>query len=224
MSTRPFGRAIARAFAAAVVTVMLLGSLSACTKSSPANVDSSSSASTASTNATPSIQATGPVSTGTITEKPVGSCPYISLGNAYSDGGMRLERITELIQAGATVGCRFYPLQHPNSECGASCLAGEHLPPGNVPAIEIAISSYANATNAHNAFVRIAEQGTNYQQDVFAPGNTGLCYETTFWSHDHGTDWACTFSKGIKVVVIRTVVTGSALNVVALAKAIYPKV
>jgi hypothetical protein len=208
---------------AAVTAAVLLVSLSACTKSSPAPITSSSPSATP-TSTLPAIQSTGPVSTGTITEKTVSSCPYLSFGAAFSDGGMRLDRITELTQAGATVGCRFYPLEHPNSQCPATCLAGEHLPPGTVPAIEIVISRFANTTNAHNAFIRIAEKGTHYEQDVIAPGNTGLCYETTLWSKDNGTDWACTFSKGVKVVVIRTVVVGSSFNVVELAKALYPKV
>jgi len=128
------------------------------------------------------------------------------------------------MQSGKVVGCRFYPLEHPADGCDQTCLSGEHLPPGTIPAVEILEMPYASPDAAHNAFVRIAEAGTNYQQDQIAAGNIGLCYQTTVWDKDNGTDWACTFSKGSAVIVIKSVVTDPALNVVEIAQAIYPKI
>lgn len=59
----------------------------------------------------------GPLGNAEVIEKSADSCPYISRDVARDDVGYRLDRITVLVQAGITVGCRFYTLQHPNSEC-----------------------------------------------------------------------------------------------------------
>src|SRR5205085_9759630 len=106
--------------------------------------------------------------------------------------------------------CRFYP----------AVFKSEHLPPPSQVAIEVLVSQYASPSTARDAFIRVATAGTNYQQDDVATGVKGLCYQTTLWSPDKGKDWACTFSKGSKVVVIRTVVTDPAFNVVQIAKAV----
>jgi hypothetical protein len=220
VSTRTVGRVTAALAALAVVL-----SLAACTKSTPGqHVTISTGANSSQSSSIPTIQQTGPISGGPVTEKTASTCPFLGFDTAKNDSGMRLDRIATLSQGGKVVGCRIYALQHPNSQCDATCLGNEHLPPASVPAIEILLSKYANTTNAHNAFIRIAEAGTNFQQTQIATGNTGLCYQTTLWSKDAGKDSACTFSKGTTVVVIRTVVVGSPLNVVEIAKAVYPKV
>lgn len=217
-------RSICRVPLAFIVALALTGTVAACAKSGNGPPGGTPTLTTTQTlTNTPSSGPTGPVSTGAITEKTVSSCPYIGIDQTTSDAGIRLDRIATLVQGGKVVGCRFYPLEHPNAQCDATCLAGEKLPPGNVPGIEILASQYANAAAAHNAFITIAEKGTGVEQDVFATGNTGLCYKTAVWSDDDGMDVACTFSKGNTVVVIRTVVTGSTLNVVEIAKAVYPK-
>jgi len=205
-------RTLARV-AAALAALAFVVSLAACTKSSPKQ-DTSSTSSSAPSTPTRSIDQTGPVSVGNITEKTTSSCPYLSFDTAKNDAGMRLQRIATLHQNGKVVGCRFFP----------AVFTSEKLPPTSQVVIEIVVSEYANHTAANNAFIRIAEAGKNFQQEEVATGNTGLCYETTLWAKDQGTDWACTFSKGTKVVVIRTVVNGSSFNVVQLAKAVYPKV
>ncbi len=187
-----------RRSAAAVLAVACALTVAACTKSTPTS-HTSIVTNTKTITRTPSTGPTGPVSTGQITEKRVSSCPYVSLDEAKADAGMRLDKIVTLIQDGKVVGCRFYPA-------------------------EILAQQYANADAAHNAFVTIAEAGTNFQQEEIATGVTGLCYQTTVWAHDAGKDWACSYNKGATVVVIRTVVTSPALNVVEIAKAVYPKV
>jgi len=217
-------RSICRVPLAFTVALALTGTVGACTKSENGPTGGAPTVTTVQTvTNTPNAGPTGPVSAGTITENTVSSCPYLGIDQATSDTGIRLDRIATLIQGGKVVGCRFYSLEHPNAQCDVTCLAGEKLPPDNVPGIEILASQYANATAAHNAFITIAEKGTGVEQDVFATGNTGLCYKTTVWSDDDGMDVACTFSKGNTVVVIRTVVIGSTLDVVEIAKAVYPK-
>ncbi|MCW2497901.1 hypothetical protein [Jatrophihabitans sp.] len=218
MTVRP----LRRAAAAALLALALAAALAACTPSNPTITTSSTSTSIVKTTIPPTGN-TGPVSTAKVTEKTASSCPYISLDAAHNDAGYRLERITRLSQDGKLVGCRFYPLEHPNAQCDAVCLAGEKLPPGNVPGVDILSTKYTNANNASNAFIKLAEAGTDYQREEIAPGNTGLCFRTTVWTKDNGRDWACTFSKGATMVVIRTFVTDPALNVVEIAKAIYPK-
>jgi hypothetical protein len=203
-----------RRFAAAVLALVCALSMAACTKSTPTSHTSVVTNTQTITQSPSSIGPTGPVSTGTISEKKVSTCPYVSLDEAKADAGMRLDKIVTLLQDGKVVGCRFYP----------AVFKTENLPPTTQLAVEILIQQYASPDAAHNAFITIAEAGTNYQQEDVASGNTGLCYQTTVWAHDAGKDWACTFSKGSTVVVIRTVVTSPALNVVEIAKAVYPKV
>ena len=204
-----------------LLAVALTASVAACTKSTPVSAPTSTVVHTQTTTVSPGPS--GPISTGPVTEKQVAACPFLGIDNAKSFAGIRLDRITELSQDNAVVGCRFYPLEHPNSDCDATCLANEKLPPGNVAGIELLASKYASPDAAHNGYIRIAEAGTNVQQDTIAPGNIALCYQTTVWSKDDGHDWACAFAKGSTVVVIRTVVTDPALNVVEIAQAVYPK-
>lgn len=137
-----------------------------------------------------------------------------------ADSGLRLDRITQLSQAGHLVGCRFYALQHPTTQCDAACLQAERLPPGNVAGIEIRTTTYSSPLDAHNAFVRTAEAGTADQQVTIEPGNTGVCYRTTLWTQDGGQDWACAFSRASTAIVVRTVVTNPTYDVVQIATAL----
>jgi len=97
------------------------------------------------------------------------------------------------------------------------------LPPGNVPGVEILLAKYGSPLGAHNAFVSTAKNGADYQRVKIEPGNTGICYRTSVWRKDKGTDWACAFSKGKIAVVIRTIVTTGAYSVVQVAQAIARK-
>ena len=215
-------RSIRRAAVALLALTALTGALAACTKSNgPSSVQTSTIVSTVTHSASP-VDA-NPLSTGAVTAKTVSACPYLSITSAKDNAGMRLDKITELIQDGKTVGCRFYPLAHPNAQCGASCFAGEHLPPGTQVAVQLQATKYASATAARNAFIILSRSGTNVQQEQITSSNTGLCFQINFWSHDNGKDWACAFSKGTTEVVIKTVVTDPAQNVVQIAQAIEPK-
>ena len=84
---------------------------------------------------------------------------------------------------------------------------------------------YPSAKDAHNGFVRLSEkEGTNFQQDSIVGQAPGLCFETHFYAKDHGTDWACAFSKGTTAVVVRTVVVRAALNALLVARAVAARV
>jgi hypothetical protein len=209
--------AVRRFAVGALALIAAMGVLAACTKSTSTTIIHST------VTTTPSPQPTARLSTGPTTSATVTKCPFLDTQTAADNAGMRLDKITEQHSGGKVVGCRIYPLEHPNEQCDQTCLSAEDLPPGQQPAVEIETSSYPSATAAHNAFITIAEAGTSIQRDLVATDNTGLCYQTDFWSHDKGKDWACTFSKGTTVVVIRTVVTDPALNVVEIAKVVEPK-
>jgi hypothetical protein len=159
-----------------------------------------------------------PVSTGPTSAAQASSCPLLDQQSAADKVGMRLERITVLKSGGAVVGCRFYALQ--NSPLAVS----EHLPGPNQPAIQITSARYADKTSAHNAFIALAEKtGTNLQQATIATGNVGLCFQTAFYPKDKGADWACTYSVGVTLVLVKTVVTQPAFNAIQIAKAVAPK-
>ena len=201
-----------------VLVCALLGVSAGCTSSATVEVTAISTVAHS-----PLPRNTGPLSTAAVGEHPTSACPYISVDDAAGIVGYRLDRITTLVQAGRVVGCRFYALQHPTAQCDQSCVDHERLPPADVPGIEILATRYRTALDAHNAFVRTAESGIDVQQVHIASGNTGLCYRTTVWTADHGTDWACAFSRGATAVVIRTVVTDPAYTVAELARTVAPR-
>jgi hypothetical protein len=212
---------IRRPLVALAVLAALVGMVSACTRSTPGAGPTQTVTSTITHS--PSSGPTGPVSTALITAVTVSSCPYLGQQSAANNSGMRLDKITELRQDGKTVGCRFYALEHPGDGCDEVCLKNERLPPADQPAVEIIATKYRTAGDAYNAFVRLGSAGTLVEQDQVESGNTGLCFETNFWPHDKGTDWACAFSKGTTMVLIKTVVIGSSLDVVEIARAVAPK-
>ena len=51
----------------------------------------------------------------------------------------------------------------------------------------------------------------------------GACYQDSFYPPDRGRDWACAFAIGTSVVLVRTVVTSPALNVIQVARAVLPE-
>ena len=155
----------------------------------------------------------GAINTGPTTAATAGSCPLIAKQTVADDVGMRLERITVLRSGGKVVGCRIYALQ--NSPLHDT----EHLPPANQPVIEIRLTTYKSAVAARNAFIKVAEQGTNPQQTTIG-ATTGVCFQTAFYSKDAGADWACGWSVGTTSVILRTVVTSPALNAILVARAI----
>lgn len=212
-----------RALPVAVAAVATL--LAGCTSSSgPAPATSTQVQTITQTRPPTSPTVVGPVHTGPTKAADAPSCPLLSTQDAFGMGGMRLDRITVLTADGKVVGCRFYALQHPTAECPeVSCLAKENLPPANQPAIEITSTRYPTATAAHNAFVVLAEKGSNVQQAPIATGNVGLCFETDFYPKDHGTDWACTYSVGTTLVLVRTVTIRTSYNAMEIAKAVAPK-
>ena len=49
---------------------------------------------------------------------------------------------------------------------------------------------------------------------------TGLCFQTAFYPKDHGTDYACTISRGSTQLLVRTVDTTGTLSTSAVTKAV----
>jgi hypothetical protein len=161
---------------------------------------------------TPSPSTPRPAATGAVTAHPASSCRYATTGFVRDTVGMRLARITVLRRAGKTVGCRFYPLGHPNAQCDATCLQGEHLPAPNQPVVEIRTDRYGSNKDAHNEVARVGSQGTNPERVALGGGITGVCFQTAFYPKDHGTDWACAANVKATYVIVRTVVTSPALD------------
>jgi hypothetical protein len=171
----------------------------------------------------PPPTAAPPVSTGPTTAATAATCPLLDEQYAAATVGMRLDRVTVLTSDGKLVGCRIYALQHPNAQCSETCLAKEDLPPGDQPAVEITSTRYPDATSARAAFIALAKKGKNIQQATIATGNVGLCFQTDFYPKDNGTDWACTYSLGTSLILVRTVVVSPALNAIEIAKAVAAK-
>lgn len=156
-----------------------------------------------------------PIFTGPTTAAEAGRCPLVDEQQAANIIGMRLERITVLHSGGKVVGCRIYALQ------GSPLHSSEHLPPANQPAIEIRLTRYRSALGAHNALVAAARAGSS-QQTVPMHGTVGDCFQTLFYAKDDGQDWACGYTLGTTLVLVRTVVTSPALNAILLTRAVRP--
>lgn len=192
----------------AAVTVLCSAVLAACTSSThPTPGPDSTRTTTRTTTAGHTVAPPAdPVASAPTIAAPASACPFVTAAFVRNAIGMRLGRITVLRSGGRTVGCRFYALQ------GSSLHASEHLPGPHQPAVEIATARYASATAAHNAFVRIADRGSNPQQVDLGGGIVGVCFQTAFDPADHGTDWACATSRNRTSLVVRTVVTSPALD------------
>lgn len=149
------------------------------------------------------------------------SCPLMAEQRLAKMVGMRLDRVAVLKSGGKVVGCRFFALQHPNAQCDASCLANEKLPGSHQPAVEIQTYRYPDANAAYNAYVRLAtKEGHQLQRAAIVGTTPGLCYQMSFWRKDNGHDWACAFSNGITMAVVRTVVVKAAFSVAKVAKVV----
>ena len=188
----------------------LLALLAACTSGSGGGSPSTAVSTVVETRTpTPSASATAPVSTGPTTTRAATACPWVSQATTAQIMGVRLGKLTVQVSGGRTVGCRFYGLQHPNSQCDASCLAGEHLPGPNQPVLQISTQRYPSAVAAHNAFVTLSLKGRNAQQASLGAA-TGVCFQAAFYPADKGQDWACAASKGTTMLVVNSVdTTGS---------------
>lgn len=201
----------------ALAIALTVISMTSCTKPTPSP---DSAGPTVTVTRAPSAVATGPLSSGPTTSTSSGSCPYLRTSEVAADVGQRLEKVTVQHSGGRAIGCTWYPLTHPNSQCDETCFIREKLPPEKQADVKISLVIYASSLAAHNAFIRLAEKGTNIQQEQIDAANTGLCFQTDFWSHDAGKDWACTFQVRTTVALINSVVTDSALNVVTVAQAL----
>lgn len=204
-----------RVVVSAVGTVAALATLVACTSGagSPAPTTHTIVRTVVDTPSGP----TAPISTGPTKAAAAAKCPFIDEQSAANKVGMRLARVTVLRSGGRVVGCRFYALQ------GSPLSTSEHLPGPNQPAVEIETYRYQSDVAAHNAFVRASERGTNVQQESIVGQAPGLCFQLDFFAHDHGTDWACSFSKGTTMAIVRTVVTSPALNARDVARIVASK-
>jgi hypothetical protein len=208
------------------VLILAVGALAACTPgpggggSTAPSTDVRTSIVTVSPHPSSApVSVVPPISSGATKSATASACPLLDQQAAAHKVGMRLERITVLHSGGRLVGCRFYALQ--NSPLAQS----EHLPGPHQPAVEIQTYRYPSARDAYNGFVRLStKEGRHLQQAQIVGSTPGLCFQTHFYAKDHGTDWACAFSKGIVMCVVRTVVTSPALNAIAVARAIATKV
>lgn len=206
---------------ALVVTVAAV--MTGCTSRAPRpSTPSIEYSTTTITDAPPSSAPVSPTESGPTTAATARSCPFLGEQSAANRVGMRIDGIKVLSSAGAAIGCRFYPLGHPNAHCDATCLHDEHLPPSSQPAIEITSAHYASAADAHAAVVSLGTAGTNPQQAQIVSGVTGVCYQIEFYRNDRGQDWTCAFSRGAVVVVVHTAVTDS-FNAVQVAEGVAPK-
>jgi hypothetical protein len=151
-----------------------------------------------------------PVPTGPIRVGPVkaveGDCPYISVTDAATKEGNRIDKHFVLMARGKVVGCRFLFWTDAYA------------------VLEITKQTYVSADAAYNAMVRIGKRGANFHgvQDL-VPGVDGILYQTTFYDVDGPTDWACTFATGRTVVTVKTAQNNVEFNARAIAKAIAPK-
>jgi hypothetical protein len=197
----------------ALLAVIALVS-AACTKGGSTPTDPASTRTDVITVPPSSVAPTAPVSSGPTTVRKAASCPFVVQEFVHQTMGMRLGRVTVLRSGGKVVGCRIYALQ------GGSLHVTENLPGPKQPAVEILTQRYPSSTAAHNAFVRLAEKGTNQQQTTLAKDLIGLCYQNAFDPHDHGTDYACAVNHGATEVIVRTVDNTTTFNTAAVTRAV----
>jgi hypothetical protein len=201
---------VRRIASAAGIAGLLLGA-AACTSSTPAAPSSDRTVTRTETHTTTPPPHPVPVQTGPTTTAQAKACPLLATQRAADDVGMRLARITVLRSGGAVIGCNFYALQ------GSPLATSEHLPGPNQPVISIVTSRYPDATAAHNAMVLRARAGTEASQVGLPHGVTGVVFRTDLDPHDAGRDWACAFTRGAALTVVRTAVTRTSVNAVTLA-------
>lgn len=152
---------------------------------------------------TPKPVPTGPIAVGPV-KAVEGDCPYISVADAATKEGNRIDKHFVLMARGKVVGCRFL------------------FWTDTYAVLEITKQTYASADAAYNAMVRTGKRGANFHgvQDL-VPGVDAI--QTTFYEVDGPTDWACTFATGRTVVTVKTAQNNVEFNARAIAKAIAPK-
>lgn len=154
---------------------------------------------------TPASVPTGPIAVGPV-KAVEGDCPYISVTDASTKEGNRIDKHYVLTAHGKTVGCRFMFWTDAYA------------------VLEITKRTYANADAAYNAMVRIGQRGANYHGvKGLVPGVDAILYQTRFYAPDGATDWACTFAKGTSVVTVNTAQNNVEFNARDIAKTIAPR-
>ena len=154
---------------------------------------------------TPTSVPTGPIAVGPV-KVVEGDCPYISVTDASTKEGNRIDKHYVLKAHGKTVGCRFMFWTDAYA------------------VLEITKRTYANADAAYNAMVRIGQRGASYHGvKRLVPGVDAILYQTRFYAPDAATDWACTFAKGTSVVTVNTAQNNVEFNARDIAKTIAPK-
>jgi hypothetical protein len=148
---------------------------------------------------------TGPIEVGPVTAVE-GDCPYISVADASTKEGNRIDKHFVLRAGGKVVGCRFLFWTDAYA------------------VLEITKQTYATADAAYNAMVRTGKGGANYHgvQDL-VPGVDAILYQTRFYEADGATDWACTFAKGRTMVTVKTAQNNVEFNARDIAAAIAEK-
>ncbi|HEV7206495.1 MAG TPA: hypothetical protein VGN18_17955 [Jatrophihabitans sp.] len=194
-----------------LATAVLLALLAGCTSSTTPPAPGSSVVTRTQTLTRPPSPS-GAVVAGPTSAVPAPACPFAGQAFVRDTIGMRLGRVSVLKSGGQVVGCRIYAVQD------SPFTTSENLPGPNQPVVEVVITEYPTAVAAHNAFVRMAQQGRNPQQNALGRGVTGVCFQTDFYAKDKGQDWACGFSLGTRAVLVRTVVVSPALNAVLVTR------
>jgi hypothetical protein len=142
-------------------------------------------------------------------------CPYIKTGlNVTDDSGPNLadlegDRVyrNTILTNLHPVGCRFY----------------FYAPPYAAIA-EIQPHTFKTPTEAYNAMILTARTGHNLiPEQNFAPGATGICFQTKFFREDGNQDWAFVFAKGKTMVVVHAFQTNTSRNAFYIARAIAKK-
>ncbi len=204
--TRPSPRST-RVLAGAV---LLLAALTACTSSSPSKAPSTVVRTQTETETSPASQVSLPaLTTAAPLPSPVPAgqtateCPYIASQDVADIVGSHVYRT--LVGGG---DCRFYFYSAPFDAIA-----------------DITVVSYPSSAAATDAMTRTALTGTEVSsQPDIAPGVNGALFRTAFLARDNGQDWACAFTVGPKLVVIRTWTTNTSSSALSLAAAVAPKI
>ena len=162
-------------------------------------------------------QSAGPEGVGPIREVKAKSCPLATTDFVRNTMGMRLGRVTRLHGNGIS-GCRFYALQ------GSSLHASEHLPGPDQPVLEILTRRFGLPYEARKAMLFLAQAGKNGQHVPIGKAGGGVCFQTSFYPKDHGTDWACAAIKGRTEVVVHSVDTTGTYSTATVVKSVLGRV
>ena len=212
---RRLERARANHLPSAVVKLVILGlaagvALAGCSSTNdPAATDvtrtSTQTLTASASRSTPKSEPTGPIATGPI-KAVEGECPYISVTDASTKEGNRIDKHYVLMARGKPVGCRFMFWTDAYA------------------VLEINKRTYASADAAYNAMVRIGRRGgSSHGVKGLVPGVDAVLYQTRFYEPDGESDWACTFAKGKTVVTVNTAQNNVEFNAREIARTIAPK-